>query len=73
MSDRRQNGMSLNPLSSSEIESYCRLRGRTLSEWEVDAICELDNKYLESRLTKTGPVATGASALGQNVTGRKND
>lgn len=63
--------MSLNPLCSSEIESYCRLRKINLSRWEIETICKVDDAYLQSRLDGPATVAAGASTLGQSVTGKK--
>lgn len=35
------------PLSFATIESWCRLKRRTLSEWEVDALMRLDQAMLQ--------------------------
>lgn len=35
------------PLSFSEIDAFCRLTGERLDFWEIDAIRELDDAYLE--------------------------
>lgn len=45
---RSANGMGVNPIPFSEIESWCRLNRVQLDPWEVDVIRLLDDAYLET-------------------------
>ncbi len=68
---RRQVGFSINAFSWSDIQAYCGLRKLSLARWEVDAICSLDDAYLQSRLDETSGTVKGAKSLGRNLTGKK--
>ncbi len=46
LSSARQCGMSLNPLSFSEIDAWSRLYHLSLETWEIDVIKQLDLIYL---------------------------
>lgn len=44
---RTSSGFGANPLLHSEIESWCRLTGTSLTAFEIELIDRLDRKYLE--------------------------
>lgn len=46
LSSTRTCGMSINPISYSEIYYYTKLAGIKLSEWEIDAIISIDYSFL---------------------------
>lgn len=39
---QRRSGMSMHPLTFTDIESWCRLYGVCLNPWELDTLLELD-------------------------------
>jgi hypothetical protein len=39
---QRRSGMSLHPLTFTDIEAWCRLYGVRLTPWELDTLLELD-------------------------------
>jgi hypothetical protein len=45
---RGSNGFGPTPLAWSEMEAFCRLTGTPLDPWEVEAICALDEAYLDA-------------------------
>jgi len=47
MASGRQSGMSVNPLSWAEIESWGRLLGIYPDQWEVRTLREMDRAFLE--------------------------
>ncbi|WP_435532479.1 phage tail assembly chaperone [Pseudorhizobium tarimense] len=49
----RQSGFSANPITYSEIESFCRLSGAIISPWELSVIRSIDAEVL-SVINKTG-------------------
>ncbi len=46
LSATRQAGMGTNPISMTEVESWCRLQGVTLTPWEVDTLLAMDGAAL---------------------------
>lgn len=46
---RGSNGMGENPLLYSEIESWCRLSGISLYQWELDTIEAIDDAYMSEQ------------------------
>ena len=46
LSDTRQNGMSINPISHTEIISWSRLMRIRLEPWEVRALKIIDNAFI---------------------------
>ena len=49
---RRSNGFGPEPISYSEIEAYLRVTGESLDPWEVKALAELDDQYIEAAAKK---------------------
>lgn len=45
---RGSNGWGPNPIAWSEIDAFCRLTESTLDPWEVEALCALDEAFMES-------------------------
>lgn len=45
---RTSNGFGINPITYSEIDSYCSLYQLVLEPWELDLICAFDNEALIS-------------------------
>lgn len=50
LSTARQCGMSLNPLTFTEIEAWGRLYKMKLDSWEIDVIKQLDLIYLNTQM-----------------------
>jgi hypothetical protein len=46
LSSRRQPGMGASPLTSMEIEAFCRLTRMELGPWEAELVLRLDNAIL---------------------------
>ncbi len=51
-SGRSTNGFGYMPLAFSEMEAWSRLRGVTLTPWEVQTIKSLDREYLNVMNTR---------------------
>ncbi|HEY4712822.1 MAG TPA: hypothetical protein VIH30_01050 [Aquirhabdus sp.] len=43
---RGSNGFGANPLTFTEIRSWCELKKITLEQWELDAIDAIDEAYI---------------------------
>lgn len=67
---RRQAGMTINALSWSDIRAYFQVRRIEPAKWEIDALAQLDDHFLMSRLDKTAGKAATASKVA-NVLKRK--
>lgn len=52
LSRKRTHGMGTNPISSLEIESWCRLHQVELSPWEVEIIEALDAAVMDVWVTQ---------------------
>ena len=48
LSRTRQNGMSANPISYTEIQAYCQLHHDHLAGWELNVITGIDATFLHS-------------------------
>lgn len=46
LSQARQMGMAVNPLSYADIDAWCRLTHTRLSQWELNVIKQLDLIWL---------------------------
>lgn len=42
----RQNGMSANPISATEIKAWLEITGRTLSNWELQTLRAIDRGFV---------------------------
>lgn len=52
MSRRRQNGMGMNPLSSTEVLAWLARRRRRLDPFEHDILDQIDDVYLSTHYKK---------------------
>ena len=70
--DRRQMGMSQNPISWSDQKAFFELLKLRPSSWELDVISQLDNAFMASLSSDYVGVASSAKAVGAFVANKKD-
>jgi len=67
---KRTAGFSLNPITWADMQAFFALQRITPQQWELDALCDLDQVFIASRIAAKTGVAKGAKALKARMTGK---